>query len=277
MPETKPAFRFCLHIWFPPYPIDLRNPKALQRSFFLNGVNGKFPGTSRGKHKVMGHCMAHLEVPGTSRPVPEQKFFGKTSPDGPVETAWTKAMALDFPPFLRVWYALAANLLGLEPRYRTPVAPEGGVKTLFTLREPARYEVREEWEASLPDASVTWSRGLTEEEGRKALDWINDSEDPGAPEPQGMTYGFQNACCDWAVGAAIASGALDAEEPIPVRRRLYVHEGSWATAGPMEGEVWRFTEGGPFKHPVDILTPSALHAVLATRPDWHMVRRLSLA
>jgi hypothetical protein len=222
----------------------------------------------------MGHCMVSVETPDRDGPVPEQSVFGKTSPDGPVEEAWAKAMALDYGPFLRAWFALAANILGLEPDYRTPVAPEGGVQTLFAMREPARYETRREFEENLAKASVTWCRALTAEQGQRALDWINASPSPKTEDPRGDAYGFQSACCDWAVGAAEASGALDADAPAPLRTRLWVHEKYWTAGGPLIEDAWGFQEQGPYRHAADILTPSRLHAALAARPGWRMRRRV---
>jgi hypothetical protein len=186
-------YRFVLTIWMPYETLDITDQRTLQRCFYLNGVNGKFPFVSGGKHKVMGHCMVSIRPEGSEGPDPRQILFGKTSPDGPVEEAWAKAMRLDYGPFWMAYYALATNVLGAEPAYRTPLAPEQGVKYLFEVQETARYEIAGEFRASRRLSSVVWSVEIDEAGAEAGLDWINASG-PGRDRPQDEWYGFGNAC-----------------------------------------------------------------------------------
>ncbi|MHC4777650.1 MAG: hypothetical protein ACYTFG_03620 [Planctomycetota bacterium] len=266
-PEDTTGYRLKLLIWKPKYELDLTDQRSLQRSFYLNGVNGKFPGTDKGKHKVMGHCMVAVERTGHGI-LPGQLCFGKTSPDGPVEDGWAKAMKLNYGRFWQAVYALWTNVVGPCPRFRTPESPPGGVQTLFAVRNPSRYETRAEFEDNLNLASSSFSREISPEQAQRVMGWVNDSPCRQLGDPRGPAYGFGTACCDWAVGAAESIGAIDSGAPVPLRTRLFIHDAYWDSAGEMTETVWSRTQGGPYRNYVDIITPTTLIEAMAAQPLW---------
>jgi len=257
--------RIRLYIWFPKYVIDIRDQHTLQRCFYLNGVNGKVPCTEKGKHKLMGHTMVHLE----GNPLPRvQEYFGKTSPDGEVEKAWAASMRLDFGFIESLWYGAVTNVLGIVPRFDTPEAPERGVRALFDARNLARYETEESFRNTRERAHVVWAKDIPTECARSALDWIADSRI--APvDPRGAWYGFGSACSDWAVEVLESAGALTQS----LRTTIFIHEDFWDRPGEMERPAWCRSQTGPYTRPVEILTPTLLDEAMKREPDWECERR----
>jgi hypothetical protein len=269
MSDTEPreSHRFRLCIWKPKYELDITDQRTLQKSFYLNGVNGKFPGTDRGKHKVMGHAMVAVEKEGEGI-VPGQLYFGKTSPDGPVEKAWAEAMRLNWSKPWQYVYGLMTNILGMCPNFRTPRSPKGGVRTLFEVRNPSRYETRPEFEKNLTLATSRFHRAITRAQAEHAIRWINDSPCRQLGDPRGPAYGFSTACSDWAVGAAESIGAVDPGATVPLRTRLFIHDDYWDAPGEMTENAWSRTQEGPHNRCVDIITPTALVEAFRAQPGW---------
>lgn len=256
-----------LHLWFPKYPIEIIDQWALQRCFYLNGVNGQVPGTNKGKHKLMGHAMVSLK--GDPLPIP-QKYYGKSSPDGEVESTWASALKLVWPLHKQLWFAFVTNAFGILPDFSDPQAPMGGVKRLFTVRNPAVYEGPSAVEVSRAFTSVTWVKLIDDDSARACLEWVNASPD-ASDDPRGDRYGFGSACSDWALGALEAAGAVDPDAPISLRTKVFVHENVYEQAGPLPRPAWRLCKEGPYRHEEEILTPTRLNIAMAAQSGWRRV------
>ncbi|MEN8149377.1 MAG: hypothetical protein ABFS86_06115 [Planctomycetota bacterium] len=232
-----------VYLWMPARKIRHESYGLLKSTMLMNAaaraVHGWFIGS--GGHLSQGHAMIEVKLSGV-----KQLHFGKTTQarNSETEKLWAKAFLYD----------------------RTP---DGGVEQMKLHASPARFQGRSILNKELADPEGDLrilKRKVPQAEGRRALEWINASDDELADDPlQRPAWGFDRGCTNWVHGALHAAGVFANADT--GYRRVWVHENAWADEFDLDGSTapWSGTQQGKYRHELRFLTPHVFRDLLVNR------------